>query len=114
MADTSHWGRDHGHYDQPHCGGTMARSGKGGGARLHAQRFQAVLAFPAWGNKTGTDVYFSSRWDNDSQIYDHFHTPKTIQEWWSSRPWEYVFIQELPYDLARAEFVWDNAVAPLC
>ena len=108
---STYWQHDFGSYSRPHCGGTMAKSGKGAGARLHAQRHQAVLAFPAWGDKKGTDVYFSSRWDNNEQIYDHFHTPKKISEWWKSRPWEYVFIQEVPYDVRRQEFIWGTTHA---
>ena len=77
---------------------------------MHDQRHQNVLAFPAWGNKKGTDVYFSSRWDNQWQIFDHFHSPKKMPEWWQTKTWEYVFIQEIPFNLRNQEFVWDDAV----
>ena len=57
----------------------MNKSGKGGGPRHgRGQRHQQVLAFPAWGDKIGTDVYFSSRWDNACQIFDHFHSPMGV------------------------------------
>ena len=110
MSATNYWGHDFGHYSRPHCGGTMSKSGKGGGPRLHDQRHQSVLAFPAWGGKNGTDVYFSSRWDNQWQIFDHFHSPKKMPVWWQTKTWEYVFIQEVPFDLRSQEFVWDDAV----
>ena len=106
---SAYWQHDFGHYDAPHCGGVQTKSGKGAGPRATGMRHQAVLAFPAWGGKKGTDVYFSSRWDNSWQIYDHFHTPKSVDEWWTTAPWQYVFIQEVPYDLRRQEFVWDGA-----
>ena len=101
---------DFGTYGTPHCGGASKKSsGKGSGARLHGQRHQAVLAFPAWGGRSGTDVYFSSRWDNHWQIYDHFHTPKTVSEWWTTPPWMWVFVQEVPFDLRSQEFDWAEA-----
>ena len=88
----------------------MRSSGKGSGPRHGPKtRHQKVLAFPAWGGKTGCDVYFSSRWDNECQIYDHFHTGKSIVTWWQTEPWEWVFVQELPFDLSTEDFVWTNA-----
>ena len=92
----------------------MATSGKGGGARHTRTRHQAVLAFPAWRRKTGgTDVYFSFRWDNDEQIDDHFFTPKNVDCWWATAEWEWIFVQEVPFDLTRQEFIWSpNAKAP--
>ena len=68
-----------------------------------------MLAFPAWGGKNGTDAYFSSRWDNDWQIYDHFHSAKSIDTWWQTAPWDWVFVQEAPFKLRTDDFVWDNA-----
>ena len=87
----------------------MNRSGKGAGPRNHRMRHQAVLVFPAWGVKTGTDVYFSSRWDNSWQIYDHFHTPKNIDVWWKTPPWQWVFVQEVPLDVRTQELDWADA-----
>ena len=78
----------------------MATSGKGEGTRHVRTRHQAVLAFPAWGSKTRSDVYFSSRWDSTYQIY-----AKNIDRWWSTAPWEWVYIQEVPYDVGRQEFM---------
>ena len=101
-------GHDFGWYDAPSCGGLMAKSGKGKGARQHGTRHQTAVAFPAWGKRSGSDVYFSSRWDNGEQIYDHFHTPKNVTFWWETAPWGWVFIQEVVYDLRSQEFKWDG------
>ena len=98
-------GHDFGEYATPQCGGLMLKSGKGGGGRHHRQRHQKVIAFPAW-HKKGCDVYFSSRWDNKCQIYDHFYTTKNMDTWWQTLPWEWVFIQEIPYNEETGEFVW--------
>ena len=84
----------------------MLKSGKGGGPRHHGQRHQKAIAFPVWQPKTGCEVYFSSRWDNNCQIFDHFHTTKTIDTWWMTLPWEWVYIQEIPYDEETGEFDW--------
>ena len=102
-------GHDFGYYDAPFCGGVMERSGKGSGARCHGTRHQAVLAFPSWGGRVGSDVYFSSRWDNAHQTYDHFVTPKSVTDWWRTPPWEWVFVQEVPMDVTTKEFLWDEA-----
>lgn len=116
--------RDYGHYSSPHCGGLQNSSGKGHGARDHKMRHQKAFAYPAWvegksgrGNKIGpdkrtnigVDVYFSSRWDNNEQIYDHFHSPKTVSDWWETKSWEYVFIQEVAYSLILDDFDWSAA-----
>ena len=103
---------DYGHYDADHCGGVMAKSGKGGGPRHGPKttaRHQKVMAFPAWGGKSGTDVYFSSRWDNACQIYDHFHSNKSIESWWRTHPADWVFVQEIPFSVRQDDFVWYNA-----
>ena len=102
---------DFGHYDNPCCGGVMKGSGKGNGPKWHKQRHQKVLAFPAW-HKGGTDVYFSSRWDNTWQTYDQYHTPKNINEWWSTAPHDWVFVGEVPYHIATEVFVWAEALNP--
>ena len=99
-------GHDFGEYANPPCGGLMLKSGKGGGGRHHRQRHQKVIAFPAWHKTKGCDVYFSSRWDNKWQIYDHFYTTKNMDTWWQTLPWEWVFIQEIPYNEETGEFVW--------
>ena len=91
--------RDYGHYRTAVCGGLMETSGKGSGPRGgRGQRNQTIHAFPAW-RKRGTDLYFSSRWDNSHQVYDHFWTPKSIGSWWESMTWDYVFVQEVGFDL---------------
>ena len=54
-------------------------------------------------------MYFSSRWDNEYQVYDHFVTPKGVSNWWATPPWEWVFIQEVPMLLRTREFVWGEA-----
>ena len=99
-----------GHYDAPFCGGLMAKSGKGGGprAREGSQRHQRVWAYPSW-IKTGTDVHFSSRWDEGFQIYDLFWTPKTVDLWWQTKTWEYVFVQEIPWSESTGGFVFEEA-----
>ena len=75
----SDYGERKSYYYDDHCGGAMRVSGKGAGPRHGPKtRHQKVMAFPAWGGKNGTDVYLSSRWDNDWQIYDHFHSAKSI------------------------------------
>ena len=92
----------------------MGKSAKGRGPRLgrSRQRHHQVLAFPAWGGKKGCDVYFSSRWDNDWQIFDHFHSPKSLEVWWQTAPWEWVYVSEVPYDMDKKDFVWDDAKSP--
>ena len=88
------------------CGAWLYQSGKGGGpGHGEGKRHQKVLAFPAW-RKTGCDVYFSSRWDRTCQIYDHYHTCRSLGTWWLTVPWDWVFIQELPYDLRTHKFDW--------
>ena len=73
---------------------------------------QKVLVWPSWGRKKGTDVYCSSRWDEDYQIYDLYWTPKNITQWWDSKSYDWVFIQELPYDLRMDDFIWSQALNP--
>ena len=104
MAAKGHYG----HYDVVYCGGIQPKSGKGAGPRHGGgQRHQKVLAYPAWGGKKGCDVYFSSRWDDSCQIYDWYWTPKNMAEWsWKTREWEWVYIQELPFDEEKEDFVW--------
>ena len=105
------------YYGAPYCGGLVTglgrKSGKGGGPNLGAgQRGQKVLLWPSWGGKKGTDVYLSSRWDGTYQIYDLYWTPKNITQWWQSKKYDWVFIQELPYDLRMDDFVWSQATNP--
>ena len=102
--------RDFGHYPEQYCGGILLKSGKGAGPRHgEGQRHQLTLAYPAWGGKKGTDVYFSSRWDNWYQIFDWYWTPKNMAAYsWQTRPWEWVFVQELPYDEWAKDFVWSK------
>ena len=91
----------------------MHVSGKGKGPRRGPKtRHQMVMAFPAWGAKNGTDVYLSSRWGRDWQIYDHFVTCKNIEVWWQSAPWDWIFIQEVPFSKTKDDFDWDNAKRP--
>ena len=96
-----------GGYDGAFCGGLQAKSGKGGGARSGAgQRHQIVWVYPTWisaknGEKAdGSDVFFSSRWDGEWQIFDHYYTPKTVGEWRTTKTYEWVFIREVPYHKA--------------
>ena len=100
---------EHGYYGAAQCGGPLAKSGKGGGARAHGQRYQLVMAFPSWDRANGSDVYFSSRWDATHQMYDHYYTSKNIGLWWTTKPWEWLFIQELPYNLTTEDFEWAQA-----
>jgi len=53
--------------------------------------------------------FFSSRWDKSWQIFDHYWTPKNIEKWWLSETWEFVFIGEVPFDIAENMFVWEHA-----
>ena len=105
------------HYGAPYCGGLIGGkgvgpSGKGSGPGTgRGQRNQKVLVWPAW-RKKGTDVYCSSRWDDDYQIYDLWWTPKSIGEWWETKTYEWVFVQELPFDKRRDDFVWAAANNP--
>ena len=104
--------RDSGHYGAPFCGGVMAKSGKGGGPSdgVH-QRHQKVFVYPAW-CKNGCDVYFSSRWDSDYQIFDHYHTQRPIKTWWATAPWDWVYIQEVGFDLRKEDFDWSDTKNP--
>ena len=70
-----------------------------------------AFLWPAW-RKSGTDVYLSSWWDSEWQIYDHYWTPKNIGSWWESKKYDWVFVQEIPYDLRSEEFVWDRSLDP--
>ena len=103
------------HYDAQRCGGIMLRSGKGTGPRYQGTRFQKVLIFPGWNTlglrfpMNGVDAYFSSRWDDDWQIFDHFWSPKTVADWLETKTEEWVFIQEIAFDENRQEFDWDAA-----
>lgn len=99
----------YGHYDKPFCGGLMSKSGKGGGPRTGAgQRHQQVYVWPSWSTKTGSDVYLSSRWDDGYQIFDLYWTHKSVSDWWQTKTWEWIFLQEIPYDTAKNEFVWSQ------
>ena len=100
------------YYGAPYCGGLQPKSGKGAGPDLGAgTRNQKVLIFPAWG-KTGTDIYLSSRWDEHCQIYDHYWTPKNAKNWWQSKTYDWVWIQELPYDPILEDFIWATRECP--
>ena len=100
------------HYGAPFCGGVQPKSGKGAGPGVgEGQRNQTIMIWPSWG-KRGTDVYCSSRWDDNYQIYDLYWTPKSIGRWWESKTYDWVFVQELPYDLRRQEFIWSESVNP--
>ena len=54
-------------YPLPMCDGVMLVSGKGSGPRSgkSSMRHPMVYAYNAWGDKKGTDLYFSSRWDQN-------------------------------------------------
>ena len=39
-------------------------------------------------------------------------TPKSIGHWWESKTYDWVSIQELPFDLRAEEFVWSEWVKP--
>ena len=101
------------YYSTAACGGAMPTSGKGNGpGRGGGQRHQKVIAFPAW-KKTGSDVYFSSRWEfskthGDTQMYDLYHTNKNMHGWWQTLPWEWVWLMEIPYDINAGEFDWTD------
>ena len=101
------------HYDTPRCGGIMIRSGKGEGPRYHGTRFQKVMVFPGWnrhyGRHCGVDAYFSSRCDEDWQIFDHFWSPKTVADWLETKTEDWVFIQEIAFDEQRQEFDWERS-----
>ena len=102
----------HDYYGAPYCGGLQPKSGKGAGPDLGAgMRNQKVWFWSAWGKK-GTDIYLSSRWDNRYQIYDLYRTPKNVKNWWESKTYDWVFVQELPYDLRLEDFVWAESVNP--
>ena len=94
-----------------------AKSGKGAGPlKGDGSRQQTVHAFPAlaWeGRPDGSDVFFSSRWDPHSQIYDQYHTPKTFGMWWTTLPWQWVFIREVPFDIRADTMVWEETPAEL-
>jgi len=107
------------HYKVPYCGGALvsqsgkAKSGKGAGPlKGDGSRQHTVHTFPAlaWeGRPDGSDVFFSSRWDPHSQIYDQYHTPKTFGMWWTTLPWQWVFIREVPFDIRADKMVWEAA-----
>jgi len=103
-------------YDVPKCGGLVGarRSGKGGGPRTGnaGSRHQVVRAFPTWLSQTGTDVYFSSRWDSKWQVYDRYWTRKTMDQWWTTLPFEWVYIQEVAWDEEAEDFVWEDFKTP--
>ena len=103
------------YYSAPYCGGIITGVGKGhksgkGEARgpgrgASGMRNNQVMLWPSWGKK-GTDVYCSSRWTEDCQIYDLYWTPLPMDSWWLSAPYDWVFMQELPYDKNAGDFVW--------
>ena len=107
--------------DGPFCGGLVtgvgkgAKSGKGEsrdggpGRGESGMRNNKIMLWPAY-VKSGTDVNCSSRWDEEYQIYDLYWTPKSIHQWWESKSYDWVFIQELPWDKRREDFVWDAAI----
>ena len=113
-------------YDSPEYTSPLPKgSGKGDGARDSKMRHQDILVFPAWisgpnsrsdRNKTGADkrinigidVYCSSRWNSTGQVYDHYHSPKTVSNWWETAPWEWVFIQEVTFSFSKKDFDWSN------
>ena len=68
-----------------------------------------VFVWPSW-NKPGSDVYCSSRWGETYQIFDLYWTPKS--QWRKSKTYDWVFIQEIPFDPATGEFVWSAAKDP--
>ena len=37
---------------------------------------------------------------------------KNLEEWWLTAPWEWVFVQEVPFDMTLREFDWDGAKSP--
>ena len=99
------------YFGAPFCGGLQAPSGKGAGPDLGlGQRCQTIMVWPSWGGKTGSDIYLSSRWDDRYQIYDLYWTPKDPKNWWTSKTYDWVFIQEIPLDLRLKTFVWTEAV----
>ena len=57
-------------------------------------RNNQVMLWPSW-HKSGTDVYCSTRWDSEFQIYDLYWTPRPMHGWWLSKTYDWVFIQEL-------------------
>ena len=91
--------------------GLFKKSGKGGGPGAgQGQRGQQVFIWPAW-RTSGTNVYCSSRWYGVTwQIYDVYWTPKTIKHWWESKTYDWVWVQELPYNIRREEFIWSESV----
>ena len=99
-----------GYYTEPYCGGLLGHSGKGAGPRCgkSTERHQKVFVWPSW-HKPGSDVYCSSRWNEECMIYDLYWTPKSIGHWWESKTYDWVWIQEIPFDLAKGEFVWSEA-----
>ena len=107
------------HYAAPYCGGVItgvgkgARSGKGEaagpGRGESGMRNNKIMLWPSWG-KSGTDCYCSSRWDERYQIYDLYWTPRPINAWWLSKPYDWVFIQELPWDKNYEDFVWAELI----
>ena len=114
-----------GYYTEPHCGGLFRgreafgkghKSGKGesraassrggGGGRL--------LMFPAAnkndGPHPGAYVYISSRWNENSWIYDLYWIPKT--KFWEAKRYDWVFIQEVAWDVRSGDFEWEYIDKP--
>ena len=105
------------YYAAPYCGGIITGVGKGHksgkgeaagpGRGASGMRNNQVMLWPSW-HKSGTDVYCSSRWTEDCQIYDLYWTPRPMDSWWLSAPYDWVFMQELPYDKIAEDFVWSE------
>ena len=74
--------------------------------------------FPAANKKgphPGTYVYMSSRKDEDSEIYDLYWIPTPNNRWWESKSsYDWVFIEEVAWDLRRGNFEWDYIAEPTC
>ena len=46
------------------------------------------------------------QWDEKFQTYELYWTPRPIHERWLSKSYAWVFIQELPWDKNKEDFVW--------
>ena len=116
-----------GHYTAPHCGGLFKGLGKGHKSGKGESRAAGSLGggggrmqmFPAAnleeGTHPGTYVYISSRWDEDSEIYDLYWIPTPNNRWWESKSsYDWVFIEEVAWDLRRGNFEWDYIAEPTC
>ena len=58
--------------------------------------------WPAWSGRGGT------YWE----IHDLWWTPKSVNQRWESKSYDWVFIQELPMDVRQRDFVWAEALLP--